>query len=500
MSGMSPSSVLFSSDGYELDVSNNQSFTTERRALISAGISTGTNKHLFAATTNDGVWGSAPLTNKQPIQIAATVTASGSSDTSGLFNGAQEVTLVVNVGTVTGSGSIQYSIQQRDPGDGITLYGSTASTVVINNGNAPGVFTATLSITSASDVHIVWTVIGTFSATIYTTVITKTTPTTQTINGTIATTNSSVGTDGAAALGFDTQVGGVVTLNNPTYTAGNLRALSLTTEGGLRVFTDGYATTAAPTYTNNTSNPLSLTTSGDLRVVANQGTSPWITNVTNTVTVTGTVAVTQSTSPWVTSGTGNGFNNQSVGTDAATALGFDTQVGGIVSTAAPTYTNGNLDALSLTTTGLLRIDGAYAKGTTTANSADMMQVGGIVTTAAPTYTTGQINSLSLDTAGNLRTTAVTNKATVSSVTSVTVTANANNTLLAPAASRVFASVYNNTNKTLYIKCGTTASTASFTTQLFTGSYWEVPVDWTGELDAFAPSGSNGSILVTELTP
>jgi hypothetical protein len=256
--------------------------------------------------------------------------------------------------------------------------------------------------------------------------------------------------------------------------------------------------------------------------------------------VSGTVAVTQSTSPWVVSGTvtsnqgtpntlanawpititdgygqiqGSALNpiyvtgnitaaNPSVGSNNATALGFDTQVGGIVATAAPTLVNGNLSALSLTTLGGLRIDGVYAVGTANATAADVMNSGGYVTTAAPTYTTGQLNPLSLDTSGNLRVTGfvTTNKAATSTVTSVAITPNANNTLIASSPTRVFVSIFNNTDKTLYIKLGTTASTTSFTTPLFKQAYWEVPNDYTGNIDAFAPGATVGTVLVTELTP
>ncbi len=208
--------------------------------------------------------------------------------------------------------------------------------------------------------------------------------------------------------------------------------------------------------------------------------------VSGTVAVSsvgGTVAVTQSTSPWVVSGTvtanqgtpnslanswpititdgygniqGSAVNpvyvtgsitasNPSVGTDDAAALGFDTQVGGIVSTAAPTYTNGDLKALSLTTLGGLRIDGVYAGATATSTATDMMVSGGYVTTAAPSYTNATLNALSLDTSGNLRVTGfvTTNKAATSNVTSVNTTANTNSTLLAADSTRVFASIFNN---------------------------------------------------------
>ncbi|MGI0058132.1 MAG: beta strand repeat-containing protein [Nitrosotalea sp.] len=549
MSGVSPSSVLFSSDGTELAVVNNTTVPTGTRALLIAGVNTNNTTDYVSASLG-GALGTVSLSNNIPVQVNATVTASGSFTTSaGSFLGTQEIALVVNVGTVTGAGSIQYTIQELDPGDNVTLYGNSATTSVITTGNAPGVFTAILNFTSSSQVKITWTVTGTFSAAIYSTITTKQTPLSQTINGTVAVssvggtvavtqstspwvvsvsntvtvtgtvisnqgtpntlanawpitltdgygniqgsavnpiyvtgsisaTNPSVGSNNATALGFDTQVGGIVATAAPTLANGNLSALSLTTLGGLRIDgvyavatanataadvmnSGGYVTTAAPTYTTGQLNPLSLDTTGNVRTT-----------------------------------------NPSVGTDAATALGFNTQVGGIVTTAAPTYTTGQLNALSLTTVGGLRLDAHYPVGTTNTNAPDMGVVGGYVTQTNPIYTTGQIEPLSITTDGYLRTTGyiVQNKALTSGVTNVTVTANANNALLTANSNRVFASIYNDTNKTLYIKCGTTASTSSFTTQLFSRSYWEVPADWQGELDAFAPSGASGSILLTELTP
>lgn len=101
---------------------------------------------------------------------------------------------------------------------------------------------------------------------------------------------------------------------------------------------------------------------------------------------------------------------------------------GSVTTAAPSYTNGTYNALSLTLTGLLRVDGSsvtqpisastlplptgaateatlakltLAQGSTTSGQTGALVLGA-VTTAAPTYTTAQSSPLSLTTAGALR--------------------------------------------------------------------------------------------------
>ena len=493
MSGVSPSSVLFSSDGIELAVPSGSLIPTSTRTLLISGRDGYTGDAHYVPTTTLGMLGTAEMSNTFSVLSNATINGSGSQLITNSFYGTQEIAIIVNVGTVTGAGSIAFTIQELDPGDGVTVFGNSATTTTITSGNAPGVFTATMNITTSPMIKVTWTVTGTFSAAIYATVVSKSTPSTQTVNGTVTSTNNSVGTDGAAALGFDTQVGGKTTTSAPTYTNGNLDALSLTTLGGLRIDgvyaagtanataadvmnSGGYVTTSPPTYTTGQLEPLSLDTAGNLR-----------TSVLNTVTVTGAAAST--------------FNNQSVGSDAAAALAFDTQVGGKTTTAAPTYTTGNLDALSLTTLGGLRIDGVYAAGTANATAADVMNSGGYVTTTAPTYTTGQLEPLSLDTSGNLRVTGfvTTNKASTSAVTSVA-SATSNTVILASNATRVFAAIFNGANKTMYIKLGTTASTSSYTIQLFSGSYWEVPNDYTGEIDAVWATGPTGNALVTELTP
>lgn len=126
----------------------------------------------------------------------------------------------------------------------------------------------------------------------------------------------------------------------------------------------GSVTTAAPTYTTGTINNLSLDTAGNLRI-------------------TGTAT------------------NPSVSSTGAAPPASATYMGGSVTTAAPAYTTGQMSALSLTTAGLLRIDGVYPVNATTPTT-DITFIGGAVTTAAPAYTTGQLSALSLTTAGSLR--------------------------------------------------------------------------------------------------
>ncbi len=301
------------------------------------------------------------------------------------------------------------------------------------------------------------------------------------VSGTIMVTNPSVGVPGTTPPTDATYIGALVNTSAPSsYTNGDMYPFSLTTSGLLRidgvypvnattpttdaVFVAGAVTTSAPTYTTGQMSALSLTTSGLLRV----------------------------------DGTSGIFNNQSIGTDGSAALGFDTQVGGKVTTAAPTYVTGNLDALSLTTVGGLRIDGVYPTGTATASAPNALEMGAISVSTPPTYTAGQLNALTTDVGGSLR--VVTNKATTASVTSVSVSATTATSLLASNTARVFASIFNNGTKgTMYVLLGSgTASATNFSITLLPASYWEVPVDWTGVVSCFSTNAS--TVLLTELTP
>jgi hypothetical protein len=81
---------------------------------------------------------------------------------------------------------------------------------------------------------------------------------------------------------------------------------------------------------------------------------------------------------------------------------------GAVTAASPTYTTGQTNPLSLDTAGNLRVNviagsasGNVGQASTTAGETGPMAQGA-VTTAAPSYTTGQTNPLSLNVSGGLR--------------------------------------------------------------------------------------------------
>jgi hypothetical protein len=260
------------------------------------------------------------------------------------------------------------------------------------------------------------------------------------ITGSITAANASIGLNGSAIPTSSTQTGGTDGTNLQPFRVFDVDSgagtqyvqgvsLRLSASGGSVEF--GTATNPIRIDpTGSTTQPVSGT------VTANAGTG-------NFTVVQATAANLNAT---VVQGTAANLRAQ---TASESATGSATPAtaglaGGAVTTAAPTYTTGNLGALSLTTGGLLRVDGSgatqpvsgtvaatqsgtwnitnisgtislptgaatetslakltLAQGSTTSGqSGTLMQ--GAVTTAAPTYTTAQTSPLSLTTAGALR--------------------------------------------------------------------------------------------------
>lgn len=89
-------------------------------------------------------------------------------------------------------------------------------------------------------------------------------------------------------------------------------------------------------------------------------------------------------------------------------------------------------------------------------------------------------------------------ASTSAVTNVT-GAVADTLVLAANAARLGATIYNNTNKRMYLKLGTGPSTTSFTLIIQRDGYYEVPFGYVGVIRAVWDTGVSGDALVTELT-
>ena len=430
MSGDSPASVLYSSDGIELNVQNNTVTPVNTRGLLAAGYDGSTTRFILV----DGY-------SRQIVAGAGTAGApvGGVITIQGILGGIEvpvSGTLTANIGT-TGGLALDSSINGILLSQGSTTSGQKGPLV------QGAVTTAAPSYTTSQTSPLSLTTAGALridgSAVV------------QPISGTVT---SNIGTTGglaldatlakltiaqSTALGSNTQalIGGSVTTSSPTYTTGNINPFSLTTSGALRIdgsgstqpisgtvtanigTTNGLAldatlakltiaqsaalgsntqaliggsvTTAAPSYTTGNINPLSLTTSGALRVDGSGIVQPVSQNGTWTVQPGNTA----NTTPWLIT-INQGGNSATV--TASNALKVDgsavTQpVSGTV-TANIGTTNGL--ALDTSVNGLLLSQGS----TTSGQKGSLIQ--GAVTTAAPSYTTAQTSPLSLTTAGALR--------------------------------------------------------------------------------------------------
>lgn len=192
--------------------------------------------------------------------------------------------------------------------------------------------------------------------------------------------------------------------------------------------------------------------------------------VSNTLTVSGSVAITNTVTAAVTGQVQSG----------STAAGNPVLVGGV---DASNVVRGVLTD----TSGRTIIVGTTLSGSTAANAAPVIIAG--------TDSTGFVRTLRLSTAGVIQTTASTSSTT--SVSSVAASAS-NVTVLGANASRVGATVFNDSTVTLYLKLGATAATNSYTVQLSARSYYEVPFGYVGIIDGIWDSAT-GNARVTELT-
>jgi hypothetical protein len=78
------------------------------------------------------------------------------------------------------------------------------------------------------------------------------------------------------------------------------------------------------------------------------------------------------------------------------------------------------------------------------------------------------------------------------------TSTTNATLLASNTARIGAQIFNEASVVMYVKFGATASATSYTVQLATNTYYEVPAGYTGQIDGILASGT-GTARVTEET-
>jgi hypothetical protein len=109
---------------------------------------------------------------------------------------------------------------------------------------------------------------------------------------------------------------------------------------------------------------------------------------------------------------------------------------------------------------------------------------------------GNARTLLTDATGRLI--MIAEKAGTSAVTRVA-TSNASASLLASTATRLGATIVNESTHKLYIKLGAAASVTSYTVILAANGYYEVPFDYTGAIDGILDAGT-GNAQITELTP
>jgi hypothetical protein len=150
-------------------------------------------------------------------------------------------------------------------------------------------------------------------------------------------------------------------------------------------------------------------------------------------------------------------------------------------------------------------DGTNARDILTDTSGRQIIVGagasGSAVTGNPVLIAGSdgTNARTLKTSsdGTLQVSSSTTKSSTSSLSNVSASST-NVTLLASNSNRLGATVYNDSNQSLYLKLGATATSTSFTVKISAQGYYEVPASYTGQIDGLW-SSANGAARVTELT-
>jgi len=191
---------------------------------------------------------------------------------------------------------------------------------------------------------------------------------------------------------------------------------------------------------------------------------------------------------------------------------LDIRNDGYATTAAPTYSNNSFNPLSLTTSGLLRVDGSAVtqpvSGTVTANAGTgnftvtQATAANLNATVVGNTNAGSGASTGLVTVqGNASGTPIpvtTNKASTGSLSSVAAAVTSTQ-LLASNANRVSATFFNDSSTAiLYLALSSTASQTAFSVRVMPMSYWELPTSYTGVISGIWNSAT-GACRVTELT-
>ena len=416
MSGESPDVVLYDFDGYALAVRDGSPIPVFTPALLHAG-SDGTNSRYLlvdssgrqimvgAGTAGSSVGGVITIQGDPsgtPVPITGAISATnpsvGTNDTSApgsstQIGGTDGTNLrALRAFDLDSGGGQQWILGvglRKSSGGGSVEFGTSSDPI---RTDPTGTTTQPVSGTVTANQGGSWTVSGTGNFTVVQ-------PTASNLRAQLAS-ESTIGnaiTSTAVLMGgsdgtnlrpvfmdssgrqiiIGAAANGAAVAGNPVLIGGsdgtNARTIRTATDGTVRVDPTG-----------TTTQPISGT------VTANAG--------SGTFTVSGTVTANVGT----TGGLALDTTLAKLTIAQSTALGSNTQalVGGSVTTAAPSYTNGNINPLSLTTAGALRIDGSGVtqpiSGTVTSNQGTAAALSGAwpvkVTDGTNTQPTGDVAS------------------------------------------------------------------------------------------------------------
>jgi hypothetical protein len=169
-----------------------------------------------------------------------------------------------------------------------------------------------------------------------------------------------------------------------------------------------------------------------------------------------------------------------------------------IPTGIPWVTKIDPNMNGVSQSGTWTVYGGYEDDVTTPSADAVYALPAVVATSAPSKTNGAVSSLSLDLFGNLRIVADAQAApTLSNVAY----SSSSTTVVASNTNRNGCIIYNDTDRDLYIKFGTTASTSSFTYKIPSYSHWEMvgTAVYTGQIDGIWASGGSGNARVTDMS-
>jgi hypothetical protein len=413
----------------------------------------------------------------QPVSAASLPLPAGASTSANQTNGSQQTQIVYTgiPAIVSGAGALKTdSSATTQPISGtVTVMQGTAGNLnaqIIGTGTAGAPSLGVLSIQGVASGQAV-PISGTVTVT-STSVTQGTSPWVDNVSQ-FGGTNVSTGT-GTSGLGIPR----VTVSNDSNILATQSGTWNLNNITGTVSLPTGAATSANQT---NGSQATQIVQGGNTAVVSAAGAQK-VDGSAVTQPVSGTVTVTQ--------GTAANLNATVTGTVAATQSGTwnITNISGTVSLPTGASTSANQTS----------VIGSVGAGTAATNST---LTGGVFNTAAPSLSNGQQAALQLTSAGALITSATSTVITSSTSTITSVAGAASSTsLLASNANRKGAYFFNDSTATLYLAFAGSASTSTYTVQIVSNGFYEMPNPsvYTGAIFGIW-SAANGNVRITELS-